>query len=135
MTRRLAACSIVLLVAGCATQRPVIYPNAHAQAVGEAQQRRDVDECIALADDTASSGEAGALARDTAVGGTIGAASGAAGGAVYGNAGTGAAAGAAGGAVAGFLGRLFRPRPPNPGYVGVTNQCLQERGYRVAGWQ
>lgn len=121
---------------GCGTRSPVLYPDAHTRQVGEAQQRRDIEECRAMAERVVGqSSDAAGGARSTATGGAIGGASGAAGGAVYGDAGRGAAAGAAGGAVAGFLSWLFHPREPDPAYVGVVNQCLADRGYRVAGWR
>lgn len=128
---------VMAVALGCSARTPVLHPDAHAKQVGEAQQRRDIDECRALAESTVGRGrpDAAGGARSTATGGAIGAASGAAGGAIYGNAGQGAAAGAAGGAVAGFLGWFFRPRQPDPVYVSVVNQCLADRGYRVAGWR
>lgn len=124
------------LAAGCSTTAPVLYPNEHARQVGEAQQERDIEECRALAKRVAGgSTDAADPARSTAVGTAVGGAGGAVGGAIYGDAGRGAAAGAAGGAVAGFLGWLFRPHHPDQAYVAVVNQCLADRGYRVAGWQ
>lgn len=127
---------LVTFALGCSAKSPVLYPDAHSKQVGAAQQQRDIEECRALAKSMGSgSSDVAGGARSTAAGSAIGSASGAAGGAVYGNAGQGAAAGAAGGAVAGFLGWLFRPRQPDPVYVGVVNQCLADRGYRVAGWR
>lgn len=124
------------LLAGCSARTPVLHPDAHAKQVGEAQQRRDIDECKKLADSIiAGAPDVAGGARSTVTGGAIGAASGAAGGAIYGNAGQGAAAGAAGGAVAGLFGWLLRPRQPDPTYVSIVNQCLSDRGYRVAGWR
>ena len=55
--RRMAGLStgVVLLAlsAGCSTaaKRPVFYPNSHIQQVGQAQARRDTDQCMALADE------------------------------------------------------------------------------------
>jgi outer membrane lipoprotein SlyB len=127
---------LAAFVLGCSARSPVLYPDAHARQVGEAQQQRDIAECRALAERVVGgSTDARAGAQSTVAGSAIGGASGAAGGAIYGDAGRGAAAGAAGGAVAGFLGWLFHPRQPDPAYVGVVNQCLADRGYRVVGWK
>jgi outer membrane lipoprotein SlyB len=131
-----AALLVLPILVGCGTKHPVLYPDAHAQQVGAAQQRRDVAECETLAKNMAdSSSDVAGGARSAAVGGAVGATSGAAGGAIYGDAGRGAAAGAAGGVVAGTVGWLLRPRTPDPAYVGIVNQCLAARGYRVAGWR
>jgi len=93
----LAASMVATLTLGCSAKSPVLYPDAHARQVGEAQQQRDIAECRALAQRVAS-GSTGATdgARSTVTGSAIGGASGAAGGAIYGDAGRGAAAGAAG---------------------------------------
>jgi outer membrane lipoprotein SlyB len=45
--RVLAALGIIgLLVAGCATQRPVLYPNEYTRRVGKVGADRDIDECV-----------------------------------------------------------------------------------------
>jgi len=43
--------ALVLMVAGCASQRPVLYPNAKLQRVGNEVAQRDIDECMRLAED------------------------------------------------------------------------------------
>jgi hypothetical protein len=123
-------------------RRPVLYPNAQVQRVGDAAAARDVEECMRLAEDYTSGRGGGSqvakdAAKDSAVGAATGAAVGAAGGAIYGNAGRGAAAGAAGGATAGLLSRLFRggSAQPDPVYANFVNRCLQERGYEPIGWK
>ena len=76
---------IALLVAGCAASKPILYPNAHLQQVGEAAADRDIDECREMAKNagaTPSPGKSGQVAGSTAVGGAIGSAAGAVGGAV-----------------------------------------------------
>ena len=35
---------ILLLVAGCAAPKPILYPNAHLQEVGEEVAHRDIEE-------------------------------------------------------------------------------------------
>jgi hypothetical protein len=138
-----AVLGLAFTAAACsAAKRPILYPNEQLQRVGDAAAARDIDECMALAEQYVSGGGQGSqvakeAARDAAVGGATGAAVGAVGGAIYGSAGKGAAAGAAGGATAGLLSRLFRggSSSPDPVYVNFVNRCLQERGYEPIGWK
>jgi hypothetical protein len=132
----------LLVLAGCAAPKPVLYPNSHFQSVGAATAERDITECRKLAETAGArprAGEAAEVAGTTAVGAGVGAASGAVGGAIVGSAGTGAAVGAASGAAAGLLGGLlgamFRRPAPNGAYQGVVDRCLREKGYEPAGWQ
>lgn len=130
---------------GCSPLRPVLYPNAHFQQVGDAQAQRDIEYCCQQADQFGKSGgQGGRMARDATVqgvkGGAFGGAVGAVGGAVVGNAGEGAAVGAATGATAGVLNTLFggvfeARRSQDPTYANFVNQCLADRGYQVIGWQ
>jgi hypothetical protein len=128
--------SILLVVCGCGTKKPVLYPNAHLQSVGPSQSQFDIDECCSMADAYVKSGAGSQVAKDAAVGGAVGGAAGAAYGSVWGGstskrAGAGAAAGAAAAATRG----LFRAKEPSPVYKGFVNRCLQEKGYSVVGWQ
>jgi hypothetical protein len=130
-----AALCAALLLFGCAAYRPVLYPNQHLNTVGYAVAERDIEDCKSLASSYRSSGRAGRIARDTAIGGGTGAAVGAAAGAAVGNAGRGAAAGAAGGATARFLQSILHPRGPSAVHKSYVNTCLADRGYRVIGWE
>jgi outer membrane lipoprotein SlyB len=38
--------TIIILIAGCATQRPVLYPNEHTRRVGKVAADQDIDDCI-----------------------------------------------------------------------------------------
>jgi len=130
-----------LLLVGCSTARPIIYPNAHYQSVGKDTAEQDIESCKQLAKSAGaeeSGGKAGRVATSTAVGGGVGAAAGAVGGAISGSPGAGAMIGAATGAVWGFLMGLFRASgssQPNQAYTNFVNRCLQEKGYEVTGWQ
>ena len=65
---------MMLLVAGCASPKPILYPNAHLQEVGEEVADRDVDECREMAKDagaTASQGKSGQVAGSTTAGGAM----------------------------------------------------------------
>ena len=137
-TKFICAVACLLGFIGCSSHRPILYPNAHLQSVGEDTSKQDIEECREIAKEAGASsgtGKGGTVAGRTAVGAGAGAASGAVGGAIVGSAGTGATVGAASGAVFGFLGGLFTPSQPNPAYVNVVNRCLTERGYEVAGWK
>jgi len=111
--------------------------------VGQAAAERDVNECIARAEQFASSGTpAQGAARDaatnTAVGAGAGAAIGAVGGAITGNPGEAAAVGAATGGTAGLIGWFVgasRGGGTNPVFANFVDRCLRERGYEPIGWQ
>ena len=130
-----------LLLAGCSTARPIIYPNTHYQSVGKETAEQDIESCKQLAKSAGaeeSGGKTGRVATSTAVGGGVGAAAGAVGGAISGSVGRGSMIGAATGAVWGFLMGLFRasgPSQPSQAYTNFVNRCLQEKGYEVTGWQ
>lgn len=122
---------------GCAGPRPVLYPNAYFEQVGQERADQDVAECEEWAGEYVSQRNAGEkVAGQTVAGGAIGAASGAVGGAIIGSAGLWAAIGAAVGATQGFLVGLFRAgsSDPSPAYQNFVNRCLTERGYEPMGW-
>ena len=128
---------MALAVEGCASTRPILYPNEHFNAVGSEAAERDIASCTALAASAgADSGgsDAGQAAARTAGGAAVGAATGAVGGAVGGAAGTGAAIGAATGATAGLLHWIFSKPKRSPAFETFVNRCLQERGYQTVGW-
>jgi hypothetical protein len=139
MTSKVSFSSALLLAlaaAGCAANRPVLYPNAHYRSVGKAAAERDVQECIAEAQGHgATSDRNKEIARDTATGAAVGAAAGAAGGAVSGHAGRGAAAGAAGGAAAGVTHGIIQSFEVDPIHRNFVERCLGDKGYDVIGWK
>jgi hypothetical protein len=128
---------MVLAMVGCAGPKPILYPNAYFQSVGQEQAEQDIVDCRAQAEKagaTPDSGKAGGVAKSTAIGAGIGAAAGAVGGAVVGAAGTGSAIGAASGAVWGLLSGLFRSPGPSEAYKGYVTRCLKDKGYDPTGW-
>jgi len=138
MSRSRGLFIIVILVAGCAAPKPILYPNAHLQQVGDEVADRDINECREMAQDagaTQSQGKSGQVAGSTAGGGAIGSAGGAAGGAILGHPGRGAMVGAAAGATGGFLRGIFRRSPPSNAYKQFVQRCLKERGYDPVGWE
>jgi outer membrane lipoprotein SlyB len=142
MTKELLGTLLVvgmaLLASACATPRPVLYPNARLEAVGNAAAQRDIDDCLRRAtESTQALRPAGQVAGSTAMGAATGAAAGAAAGAVFGSAARGAASGAAGGGAAGLIRGLFHTRAPNltPEQRQRVEQCLRAKGYEVSGWK
>jgi hypothetical protein len=120
----------------CAPKRPVLYPTARYEQVGEDGARRDIDACLALARTAGhSANPAGAAGASTTRDAAAGAAAGAAGGAIWGRAGAGAATGAAAGGARGLVRGLFRWRDPDPIQARYVQACLADRGYRVIGWK
>ena len=127
---------MALLLLGCATKRPVVYPNAHFHAVGQTTADRDIDQCMQMARDYGTeTDKSEIIAKDTAGGAAIGGATGAATGAVFGNAGQGAAAGAAGGAAAAMTRSALESGEPQPVFQGFVEKCLRDKGYEPIGWR
>jgi len=133
-TTLLIAILIVAASGGCATERPLLYPNERLRAEGAEQAERAIDDCVELAQSYGAGPRqaGGEVARRTT---EVGAASGAAVGAVLGNAGTGAAAGAAGGVSRGLIGALFDSNEADPVYRNFVDRCLREQGYEPIGWE
>lgn len=134
---RLALALCILTNAGCATQKPVLYPNDHYKQVGEEQAEKDIEDCQAQAEKagaTPDTGKGKQVAKDTAVSTGIGAAAGAVGGAIVGSAGYGAAIGAASGAVWGLFGSMFRSSGPSEAHKGYVIRCMKDKGYDPTGY-
>jgi hypothetical protein len=127
-----------LVNVGCASRRPVLYPNAQYQSAGKTVAQRDVTDCIRQAEEHgADSGRAGEVARDTAAGAAIGAASAAAWSAARSDEDTGnrVAAGAAAGGAAGLVRGALRARDPSRVHKNFVRRCLRDLGYEVIGWR
>ena len=128
--------SLLLLVAGCAEKRPVLYPNATFEQQGQQAVQADIDACFRLAAAHQTGGDQGQeLAKKTGKGAVVGGAIGGAVGAVTGSVGRGAAAGAAGGAAGGLTRGLFESREPDPITRRFVERCLREKGYEPIGWR
>src|SRR2546426_11350363 len=108
--------AIVLLtllgLVACSGPRPILYPNAHLEAVGSDTAQRDIAECRHMAEAAGATPERGKgakIAGRTVTGAGGGAAGAAGGGAGVGAAGSGAAVGGPRGATKGRLRRARRP--------------------------
>lgn len=138
MKRNIVLCAVGLILAGCSSHKPILYPNDHYRQVGAEAAESDINECMAMAKEAGASpsqGKTAQAATGTVAGGAIGSAVGAVGGAILGNPGRGAMVGAAGGGTAGLLRSLFRRSPPSGAFTNFVNRCLHERGYDPMGWQ
>ena len=124
-------------LAGCASQRPVLYPNVHYKRVGDATAQRDIDECVRLAEQAGAGHGGGERAvREGGTGAAVGAVTGAVAGAIGGRSvADSAAKGAAiGGAAAGTHGAI-RSGDPDTIHRNFVQRCLGDRGYDVMGWR
>ena len=124
------------ILSACTSSRPVIYPNQHAEEVGDAQVRKDINECLQLAKRSgAKSNAADEIAKNTAGSATEGAATGAATGAVTGNPGTSAAIGAISRGMSRFFSGLRGSNQPSPAFRQIVERCLIDKGYEPIGWE
>lgn len=143
-------CTVVLVLGvlpGCASTgsaspsaRPVLYPNATLNRVGEAQGRAEADACMARA---ATAGltpaeNTNAVARGAGVGAATGGVAAAVGALITGRGGEGVVrAGVGGAAVGGSAGAVqgaFRNDRPSGTYRTFVQRCLGEKGFDVIGW-
>ena len=142
----LACAAAVLALAGCAatgpaspTAKPVLYPNATLNRVGDAQGRIEADACMTRASQSGltpsqNTNEVGRRAGEGAA--TAGVAS-AVGAIVTGRGGDVLRAGAIGAAVGGSAGAVhgaFHNDKVNPVYRQYVQRCLSEKGFDVIGW-
>lgn len=132
-----------MISAGCAAQRPLLYPNEQLKRVGSAVADHDIDDCMHEAENYVSSDSrttktVHGMATQSGTDAAVGAAAGAAGGAIVGRAGTGAAVGAAGGGAAGatrgLIHGLTGKENPSPVFKNFVNRCLRDKGYDPIGW-
>ncbi|MCX5717041.1 MAG: cell envelope biogenesis protein OmpA [Nitrospirae bacterium] len=127
---------IFVFLAGCAARGgPVLYPNAHLNAVGKEQAEIDIRECERLANEYIKTNSGGDVAGSTAAGGAAGAFVGGSVGAVTGNIGKGAGVGGAAGAAGGLVRGISKSSKPSQVYKNFVSRCLREKGYEPIGWQ
>lgn len=121
---------MLLILLSCAS-RPQLYPNQKLKTVGKEAAKKDVDRCIADADQYLESSKGKQVAKGAGAGAVIGGAMGAVSGMFSGNMGRGLLRGGAIGAAGGGAAGAVSPDQLKRRYV---NQCLAEKGYRVLGW-
>ena len=135
MKKLLAFVAIFVLLGCAAHQRPVLYPNAKLNSVGQEQAQQYIDQGMQMAEAYVKKHQDSKVAEGAVKGGAIGAATGAAIGAVTGDFGRGLAAGAAGGAAGGATHGIFKAAEPSPIYKEFVDRCLREKGYSPLGWE
>lgn len=117
------------------SERPVLYPNRYLQAVGKVQAKRDVNECMDLAEQyEVKRHKDSEVGKKAAGGALIGGAGAGAWGLFRGDAAERAAAGAAAGAATGAAQGVLQSTELSPTFRRFVQRCLQERGYEVIGW-
>lgn len=143
----LCAGAATLVLAGCASSgagsasaRPVLYPNATLNRVGDAQGRMEVNACLSRAQAAGLSPSQGTneVGRRASEGAAVAGVASAIGALVTGRGGEGmlraGATGAAVGGSAGAVSGAFHNDRPNGVYRSFVQRCLSERGFDVIGW-
>lgn len=136
----------MLAVTGCATTgasspsaRPVFYPNATLNRVGQDKANQAADACMAQARTAGLSPEEkdNAVAHGAAKGAAVGGVVGAVGALVRGRGAERVVESGAGGAVvggaAGATAGAFHEKP-NSAYRHYVQRCLKDQGFDVIGW-
>ena len=118
------------LLASCAS-KPQLYPNEKLKSVGKEASKKDVDQCMADAENYLESSKGKQVAKGAGAGAMIGAAMGGVAGLFTGNLSRGLVRGGAIGAVGGGAAGALTPDQIKQRYV---NQCLADKGYQVIGW-
>lgn len=142
-----AAPALVLVLAGCASSgagsasaRPVLYPNATLNRVGDAQGRMEANACMSRAQASGLSPmqTTNEVGRRAGEGAAITGVASAVGALITGRGGEGmlraGAAGAAVGGSAGAVSGAFHNDKPNGVYRNFVQRCLSEKGFEVIGW-
>ena len=131
--------AVALALTSCSSaRRPVLYPNAHLNRVGQQQADADINACMRAAEASGANANRGEdVAKKTAKAGAVGASTGAVVGAISSNTSTGrgAAIGGAGAATATLVGGAFDASEPTQIYKRFVDQCLHDKGYQPIGWR
>jgi outer membrane lipoprotein SlyB len=142
----LIAATTLALGSGCATTganspsaRPVFYPNATLNRVGDAGARDEAAQCMARAGSAGLTPEEkdNAVAHGAAKGAAVGGIAAAVGALVRGRGLTGVVeSGAAGAAVGGSAGGVAGAMHDKPSgtYRHFVQRCLTDKGFEVIGW-
>ncbi len=136
---------VAALATGCATtqqapSRPLLYPNATFNKIGQAAADAEVNACLASAQAAGLSPMAqnNSVAQGAASGGMMAGVAGVVGGLVSGrnleSSLAQAVAGAAVGGAVGATGGAMRPAQANPLYRNFVQRCISEKGLESIGW-
>jgi hypothetical protein len=143
---RAAALACALLLSACASTgpnstsaKPVFYPNATFNRVGEAKAREAADACMdraraaGLTPEENSNAAASGATKGAAVGATAGAVGALVSGRSLDKALSSGVAGAAVGGSVGAVSGAMRDKP-NSTYRRFVQRCLTDQGFDVIGW-
>jgi hypothetical protein len=138
--------TVQALLMGCASTgpnspsaRPVLYPNATLNRVGEAQGRAEADSCMAKAAQAGLSPEqkTNDVGRRAGEGAAVAGVASAVGALITGRGSDVLRAGATGAAVGGSAGAVsgaFHNDKASPVYRQFVQRCLGDKGFDVIGW-
>ena len=145
MKKSVCCLILVLLFSACAAREaaqrtPLLYPNDAFNSRSRAQVDADIRECDQKADHYVKKPTAGKQTQDVLLsafeGAAVGTAAGALGGAIMGGSvGRATGAGAAIGGVIGAYGAVKELTNITPQERGFIKACLEEKGYKVTGWE
>ncbi len=126
----------IIILCGCASPRPVLYPNRYYSRMGKIQADKDIDQAMKFAEQhglsaTSRMKHGGNVCTDMATSTARGAAQ----GAVSGDPVFGTVGGAVGGGAGSITRWIFGGSQQNPAYRRFVEIYLTEQGYRVIGWQ
>ena len=130
--------SLAIILSGCATSppKPILYPNAYFNQVGQQVANHDIASCMSMAHSSGvNEKKDGEIVKNAAGGAAIGGTAAGAWGLVYGDAMNRAAAGALAGAAAGTTRGVIKSSETSPVFKNFVQKCLRDRGYEVIGWQ
>ena len=113
---------VVLFLAGCAAQSPVLYPNEHLKGVGDSRAQIDIEECSRQAESYVRANPGAKVVGSAVV-------------AVTGHIGRGALVGGVAGAATGLVRGIYKSSQPSPVYKAFVNRCLRDKGYDPIGWE
>ena len=128
--RNYIALGCIILLCSCAS-KPVLYTNQKFKRLGKEKSQKEIELCMAEADEYLESGKGKKVAKGAGAGAAIGGAMGAVAGIFSGDLAKGAFQGAAIGGAGGGAAGAMSPDEIKRAYV---NQCLEEKGYQVIGW-
>jgi len=127
---------ILSISAGCASKRPVLYPNELYRSTGSEKAQQEIDDCLKRAEEANAQGRlADEVALKTGKSALVGGATGAVIGAISGSALRGGLIGAAAGGTVALVSSAVKGPEDSPVYRRFVELCLFEKGYQVLGWQ
>ena len=123
------------LLAGCATPKVALYPDAHYKSLPKETVQQDVGDCDAKAKEFVKTNKGRIVAKHTGAGAFFGAFLGVVAGAFTGDYGGAIAQGAAMGAATGLASGAIHANSPEGVHRKFVEYCLIEKGYRPMGWR